>query len=110
MSKQLKRIKTCNTCGNKHTEVPNEARRDHDLSGWHYECSCGSTMFTPDKKISHEECDCEQCIEVINGCLRDCIKTGEKHICPGCYDASLDSPYDYEDIYFQADKIRGRLR
>lgn len=110
MSKELKRIKECHTCGVKHSEVPDVARRDSDLGGWYYECSCGSTMFTPDKKISHEYCDCSFCLDYINGCMRDCIKNKEKHVCPGCYENSLDHALDYEDVAFQHYKQNMRIR
>lgn len=104
MSKQLKRIKTCNTCGTKHDEVSSFARRDSDLGGWYWECSCGSTMFAPDKKISSEFCDCQDCIENIMGCMRDCVQTKSDHICYECHQNTLDAPYDYEDVSFQYDK------
>lgn len=41
-------MKTCNTCGCQHKNVPSNARawiEEGSLVGWFWECVCGSTMF-----------------------------------------------------------------
>jgi hypothetical protein len=77
--KYLIEPKICNGCGASHEDVPETAKRDKDLGGWHFECknNCDlkSTMFVLDKRIDWDcQCNCEECIDDIsvNECLSDC--------------------------------------
>jgi hypothetical protein len=44
-------VRIC-SCGKHHPLIPTHARylADDELSGWYWECTCGSTLFLQDKR------------------------------------------------------------
>lgn len=92
--KYLINPKICNVCKTEHNEVPDNAKRDKSYFGWHFDCSCKSTMFAPDDKLDTMHCKCDDCRDDINAeeCEYDCE-------CQGCNEKRGDMADHINDVY-----------
>lgn len=70
-------------------------------NGYHWDCPCGSTVFTEPETIDHKKCCCPDCMNEETPCRMDCER-GEE--CRGCREAREQDGEEGYDV----DRALGR--